>query len=86
MHQGTQDRTKTEGPRVAAVIPPGIRREPIDRPTLLRLAAEADCDPRSIIRELAAFRGERAHVTGRAGERVRAVLSAHGLIPQGDDV
>lgn len=52
----------------------------IDRPTLLRLAAEADSDPRSVAAELAAQRGERPHVKGRAGERVRAVLAAKGLI------
>jgi hypothetical protein len=54
----------------------------LDRPTLLRLAAEADSDPRSVAAELAAERGERAHVKGRAGERVRAVLAAKGLIRQ----
>ena len=60
---------------------PGMHQRPeIDRPTLLRLAAEADADPRSVLRELAAARGERAHVRGRAGERVRAALAAHGLI------
>lgn len=47
----------------------------IDRPTLLRLAADADCDPRSILNELAAERGERPHVVGRAGERIRAALT-----------
>lgn len=52
----------------------------IDRPTLLRLAAEADSDPRSIAAELAAQRGERPHVKGRAGERIRSVLAAKGLI------
>jgi hypothetical protein len=54
---------------------------PLDRPTLFTLAAEADADPRSIERELAAYRGERPHVRGRAGDRVRAVLERHGLIP-----
>jgi hypothetical protein len=52
----------------------------IDRPTLLRLAAEADTDPRSVAAELAAARGERRHVKGRVGERIRAVLAAKGLI------
>jgi hypothetical protein len=53
---------------------------PLDRPTLLRLAAEADSDPRSVENEIAALRGERPHVRGRAGERIRAVLAAKGLI------
>lgn len=48
----------------------------IDRPTLLRLSAEADCDPRTI---LAAVHGR--PVRGRAGERVRTVLARHGLLP-----
>lgn len=49
----------------------------IDRPTLLRLAAEADTDPRTVLAELRASRGERPPVRGRAGERVRAALSRH---------
>jgi hypothetical protein len=53
----------------------------VDRPTFLRLAAEADSDPRSVARELAAAFGEGTlHVRGRAGERIRAVLQAHSLI------
>ncbi len=52
----------------------------LDRRELLRLAAEADTDPRSIASELAAHRGERPHVRGVAGERVRRVLIQHGLI------
>lgn len=52
----------------------------ISRPELLRLAAEADTDPRSVAAELAAERGERPHVKGRAGERIRAVLAEKGLI------
>ena len=53
----------------------------LDRRDLLRLAAEADSDPRSIENELAAHRGERPHVRGVAGERVRRVLRQHGHIP-----
>jgi hypothetical protein len=52
----------------------------LTRPEILRLAAEADSDPRSIENELAAQRGERPHVRGRSGERIRAVLAAKGLI------
>jgi hypothetical protein len=51
-----------------------------DRATILRLAAEADTDPRSIVNELEAQRGKRRHVRGHAGERVRRVLALHGLI------
>ncbi len=65
----------------AALMVVAMHATAIDRPTLLRLAAEADSDPRSVAAELAAQRGERPHVKGRAGERVRAVLAAKGLIP-----
>lgn len=44
-----------------------------DRPTLYRLAAEADADPRTVARHL---RGE--VVRGRAGERIRAALERLG--------
>jgi hypothetical protein len=52
----------------------------IDRATLRRLAVEADADPRSVIAELRACRGERPHVRGMSGHRVRRVLREHGLI------
>lgn len=55
----------------------------IDRATLRRLAVEADADPRSVIAELRAARGERRQVKGMAGRRVRRVLVERGLIPQG---
>ena len=51
-----------------------------DYPTVLRLAAEAMVDPRSVHAELLAARGERRHVRGVAGERVRRVLAAHGYL------
>lgn len=53
----------------------------IDLATIRALAVEAESDPRSIIAEIRAARGERAHVRGLAGHRVRRVLSKHGLIP-----
>jgi hypothetical protein len=56
-----------------------MRIRDIDRPTLLRLAAEADSDPRTVLAELRARRGERQPVRGRAGERIRAALIRHGL-------
>lgn len=49
--------------------------KPVDRPTLLRLAAEADADPRSIARRL---RGGR--IRGRAGERIEQALVARGFV------
>lgn len=49
----------------------------IDRPALLRLAAAADSDPRSVLRRL---RGER--VRGRAGERIDRILASRGLLPE----
>ena len=59
------------------VLPEDAMHHPtIDRPTLLRLAAAADSDPRSVARRL---RGE--HVRGRAGERIDRVLRARGLLP-----
>ena len=44
-----------------------------------RLAAESDTDTRSIIRALA-----RLPVRGRAGERIRRALEAHGLVVRDD--
>jgi hypothetical protein len=55
----------------------------VDRREILRLAAEADADPRSIERELRAMRGEDRHVRGRAGERVRAALASRGIMAGG---
>lgn len=43
------------------------------------IAAEADCDPRSVTRELRAMRGESERVRGRAGERVRRALHSLGI-------
>ena len=48
---------------------------PVDTPTVLRLAAEADADPRTVARVL---RGE--HVRGRAGERIRQALATGGAV------
>lgn len=53
----------------------------IDRATLRRLAVEADVDPRTIIRELRAARGERPPVRGMAGHRARKLLVEKGMIP-----
>jgi hypothetical protein len=52
----------------------------VDTRTILEIAATSDTDPRSVQRELAAQRGERPHVRGRPGERIRAVLATKGLI------
>jgi len=52
----------------------------LDRRATLLIAAEAGVDPRSVDHELAAERGERPHVRGDAGERVRRALVQHGLI------
>lgn len=52
----------------------------IDRATLRALAVEAEADPRSVIAELRAARGQRQHVRGLAGHRVRRVLARHGLL------
>ena len=49
-------------------------RKTVDRPTLLRLAADADADPRSVER---ALHGE--HVRGRAGERIARALETNGF-------
>lgn len=52
---------------------------PPDTRTILRLAADADVDPRTIRRALAGGR-----VAGRAGERIRAALTTHGIaLPAG---
>ena len=50
-----------------------------DRPALLRLAADADADPRTVARVL---RGE--FVRGRAGERVLQLLKARDLLPNSE--
>jgi hypothetical protein len=52
----------------------------IDRPTLLLVASDADCDPRTVEAELAAYRGERAHVRGIRGRRIRAALVRRGIV------
>ncbi len=49
----------------------------LDRPALLRLAADCDADPRTVARVL---RGER--VRGRAGERIARALRERGLLPR----
>jgi hypothetical protein len=59
------------------LVPPEL-----DRPTILRLAAAADSDPRTVAREIRALRGAEPHVRGRAGERIRAVLTRFGIAPQ----
>ena len=56
----------------------------LDTRTILAIAAESDTDPRSVRAELAAQRGQRAPVRGRAGERVRRALMARGLLSQLD--
>ncbi len=48
----------------------------LDAATARRLAVEASCDTRTVIR---ALRGE--HIRGLAGYRAREVLVRHGLIP-----
>jgi hypothetical protein len=54
---------------------------PLPYSTLRRLAVAADVDPRTIQAEMLALRGERTHVRGMAGERVRRVLADHGYLP-----
>jgi len=51
-------------------------RKAIERPELLRLAAEADVDPRTISRVLTGGR-----VRGRVRERIDRVLEARGMSP-----
>ena len=55
----------------------------IDTTTVRRLALEADVDPRTIVAELKAARGERARVRGISGDRARRVLRQHGFLPSG---
>ena len=52
----------------------------LDSFTLRRLAVEAEVDPRSVIAELRAAKGQRVPVRGMSGHRVRRVLKAHGLL------
>ncbi len=66
---------------MASRTPGGHTDLGIDLATLRALAVAADADPRSVIAELRAARGERAHVRGMAGHRVRRVLVGKGLIP-----
>ena len=57
---------------------PRTKPEPskLDRATVLRIAADAGVDPRTVEAELAAQRGEREPVKGLAGERVRKAIAA----------
>ena len=54
----------------------------VDAATLRALSLEAQCDPRTLIAELRAARGERARVRGMAGVRARRVLVAHNFIQE----
>ncbi len=58
----------------------GHRDLGIDTATLREIAVAADADPRSVIAELRADRGERPHVRGMPGHRVRRVLAERGLL------
>jgi hypothetical protein len=58
-----------------------MKRPIIDRREILRLAAEADSDTRSIEKQLRHLRGEGPAVRGRAGERVTAALTRRGFVP-----
>lgn len=59
--------------RKRAVEPPELPRSEV-----LSLAARANVDPRTVLNELAAQRGEREPVKGEAGRRVREVLAERG--------
>jgi hypothetical protein len=67
--------------RMATRIPIRHAHLGIDLATLRALAVAAEVDPRSVIAELQAARGERPHVRGMAGNRVRRLLAEKGLIP-----
>jgi hypothetical protein len=54
----------------------------IDIAVARRLAVKGGVDPRSILRQLAYYRGERDRpVKGMAGHRADAVLEEEGLLP-----
>jgi hypothetical protein len=55
---------------------------PAERDIVLQIAREAGCDARSVTAELAAYRGLREHVRGRAGDRIRHVLERRGMKSQ----
>lgn len=48
----------------------------LSRADVLRIAAEANVDPRSVTAELDAMRGKRKRVRGLSGDRIRAALAA----------
>jgi hypothetical protein len=50
----------------------------VDTATLRRLATEAECDPRSLVKLLKGL-----PVRGVAGHRARRVLKRHGLLRAG---
>lgn len=50
----------------------------LTRADVLRVAGEAECDPRTVVQELAAQRGERKPVRGMVGERIRKALAKGG--------
>jgi hypothetical protein len=58
-----------------------LHQADIDTRTVLAIAVEADVDPRSVRHEIAAMRGERPHVRGRPGERLRKAFAARNLLP-----
>ena len=58
-----------------------MHTRPLAKPQILRLAAEADVDPRSVQRELRALQGTGKPVRGRSGERLRSVLAKRGILP-----
>ena len=49
----------------------------VDRIEILRIAAQAECDPRSVRRELR----EPGSVRGLAGDRIRRVIGARAAPP-----
>lgn len=56
----------------------------IDAATIRALAVEASSDPCSVIAELRAELGERPHVRGLPGHRIRAVLVRRGYLPRSE--
>jgi hypothetical protein len=51
----------------------------VDGPTVRLIAVEAAVDPRSVVIELRAQRGEAQPVRGDAGNRIRRALALRGL-------
>jgi len=70
-------RSGTPPTHIDTTTPPGASETRLDAILVLEIAAESECDPRSVRRRL---RGER--VRGLAGDRIDRTLARRGLLAE----